>query len=44
MAYVKVLSKAHLKVSSTNCMKHANWLALQKCGWTSDLLSIIQES
>lgn len=44
MAYVKVLSKAQLKASSTNFMKHANWLALQKCGWTSDPLSITQES
>jgi hypothetical protein len=44
MAYVKVLSKAHLKASSTNCMKYANWLVLQKCGWTWDPLSIIQES
>jgi hypothetical protein len=44
MAYVKVLSKVHLKASSTNCMKLANWLALQKCGWTWDPLSIVQES
>jgi len=43
MAYVKVLSKAHLKASSTNFMQNANWLALQKCGWTWDPLSIIQE-
>ena len=44
MAYVKVLSKAHLKTSSTMCMQHANWLALQQCGWTWDPLSIIQKS
>jgi hypothetical protein len=41
MAYVKVLSKAHLKASNTNFMKHANWLALKKCGYP---LSIVQES